>query len=61
MHRPFSSLSHEAQAAIVDTVLGIEVEGLSESVRDEIRDWASPTAEEEKEQLREQELCGSGA
>lgn len=61
MYQSFSDLSHEAQTAIVNTVLGIEVGELSESVRDEIRDWASPANEDEENQLREQELCGSVA
>lgn len=36
----FSKLNREAQMAIVDTMLGVEVKYLSESVREEIRNWA---------------------
>ena len=44
MGKDFAELSGEAQSAIVDAVLDIDVPNLSESAKDEIRDWATPTA-----------------
>ncbi len=41
MGKHFSELSDEARSAIVDAVLDIDVPNLSESAKDEIRDWAT--------------------
>lgn len=43
MGKHFSELSDEACNAIVDATLGEEVPNLSESAKDEIREWASLT------------------
>lgn len=41
MVKNFNELSGEAQTAIVDAILGIEVPVLSEAAKNEIRDWAT--------------------
>ena len=40
----FSQLSREAQSAIVDAVLDIDTPNLSESAKEEIRQWVTPPA-----------------
>ena len=42
MPREFRELSPAARKAIVDCVLGDVAANLPESVKDEIRDWATP-------------------
>lgn len=44
MTRDFFNLSTKAQEAIVRVVVGANFSGLPLSVREEIRDWASPPA-----------------